>query len=304
VKFCSGRGATSANPCGAVDQLTTAQINALTTNGTPQGTPLINVNTAATNVLADAAARYPANDFTTGDGLNTGGFRFNARIPQAQNTHTARLDWNVTSDDAHKVSFRSTFQDDFVDSAQRFPDTMGTRRINRPFNIGVSHNWLLSSSQVNTFRYGWTRQKFKDTGDTNGDTITFRGVFSPFNFDYPFSRQTDTHNFIDDFSWTIGSHVLQFGGNIRLVRNKRADETASHDIAIINRSFFSGSGNDKPGNRNALHHPLRRHPVRTRCYGGGIREVFGLPVQHQFRYKRAAAHSWNAYHPQVRNRGI
>ena len=243
VKFCSGRGATSANPCGAVDQLTTTQINALTTNGTPQGTPLINVNTAATNVLADAAARYPANDFTTGDGLNTGGFRFNARIPQAQNTHTARLDWNVTSDDAHKVSFRSTFQDDFVDSAQRFPDTMGTRRINRPFNIGVSHNWLLSSSQVNTFRYGWTRQKFKDTGDTNGDTITFRGVFSPFNFDYPFSRQTDTHNFIDDFSWTIGSHVLQFGGNIRLVRNKRADETASHDIAIINRSFFSGSGN-------------------------------------------------------------
>lgn len=244
VKFCSGRDANNApvNGCGIVDQLTAAQVNALTSNGTPTGAQVVDVNPAALAVLASAAARYPANDFTVGDGLNTAGFRFNASIPQAQNTHTARVDWNVTSDDKHKISFRSTFQDDFADSSQRFPDTAGSRRVSRPFNVGISHNWLLNSSMVNTFRYGLTRQKFKDTGDATGDTLTFRSVFSPFNFTYPFSRQTDTQNFIDDFSWTKGSHTFQFGGNIRIVRNRRSDETSIHDSGVINRSFFANSG--------------------------------------------------------------
>lgn len=241
VRFCSGRNATDANPCGVVDSLTATQINALTTNGQATGTAVVNVNPAALSVLAGAASRYPANDFTVGDGLNTAGFRFNARIPSATNTHTGRLDFNLTS--KHLLTFRGTFQDDFFDGVQRFPDTPATRRLNRPFNIVGSHTWTLSNNKVNTFRYGLTRQKFEDTGDTTGDSISFRSVFSPFNYDYPFSRETNTQNFVDDFSWIKGNHNLQFGGNVRIVRNIRSDETPIHDIAVINRSFFAGSGN-------------------------------------------------------------
>lgn len=240
VRFCSGRDAANApvNGCGIVDTLSTAQINALVSGGNP----VVDVNPAATAVLAAAASRYPANDFTVGDGLNTAGFRFNARVPQAQNAHTGRLDWNITSDDAHKLAARFTFQDDFVDSAQQFPDTIADRTINRPFNIGLAHTWLINSSMVNTFRYGFTRQKFERTGDATGDIITFRATFSPVNYTYPFSRKTDTQNFVNDFSWTKGSHTLQFGGNMRIVRNARSDESAIHDSAVINRSFFASSG--------------------------------------------------------------
>ncbi len=242
VRICSGRGATEANPCGEVDNLTAAQINALTTNGQPGGNPVVNVNPATLAVLAGAAARYPANDFTVGDGVNTAGYRFNARVPAANNTHTARFDWKITNDEKHTAFFRMIFQDDFFDGAARFPDTPPVKRISRPYGIMGSYSWLIKNNVVNTFRYGFTRQKFEDTGDATGDTLSFRDVYSPLNFSYPFTRQTDTQNFVNDFSWIKGNHNIQFGGNIRIVRNQRSDEAPIHDAASINRSFFASSG--------------------------------------------------------------
>ncbi|MBK7392737.1 MAG: carboxypeptidase regulatory-like domain-containing protein [Chloracidobacterium sp.] len=231
---------------GVVRTLTTAQINALTTGGNGAGNAIVDVNPAAAgvgSVLAAAAARYPANDFTVGDGLNTAGFRFNAKIPSANNTHTARIDWKVTRNEAHTISFRGTFQNDYFDGAQAFPDTKGVRRISKPYNTVGSHTWVINNNLINNFRYGYTRQKFSDTGDATGDSISFRGVFSPFNFAYPFTRQTTTQNFTDDMSYIRGNHSIQFGTNIRIVRNQRSDETPTHDSAIVNRSFFAGSGN-------------------------------------------------------------
>jgi hypothetical protein len=223
---------------GNLVSLSAAQVNALTLDGAP----VVNINPAATNVLAAAAARYRANDFSVGDGLNTGGFRFNASVPRAENTHTARFDWKVTSDDKHTITFRGIFQSDFFDGTSAFPDTQGVRRISKPFGIVASHTWLITNNFINKFSYGFTRQKFSDSGDATNDTLTFRGVFSPLNFSYPFSRQTDTQNFVDDVSWVKGEHNIQFGGNIRVIRNNRTDTGATFDNAVINRSYFESSG--------------------------------------------------------------
>ncbi len=227
---------------GTISQLTALQINALTSNGTANGAAVVDVNPAALAVLAAAANRYPANDSTVGDGLNTSGFRFNAKIPSETNTHTMNLTWKVTRNEAHTVQFRGIFQNDFFDAAQAFPDTAGTRRLNKPYGTVASHAWVITNSLVNNFRWGYTKQQFEDTGDTNGDNISFRGVYAPFNFAYPFTRQTRTHNFVDDVSWTKGNHSIQFGGNIRIIRNFRSDETSIHDVAVVNRSFFASSG--------------------------------------------------------------
>ena len=59
------------------------------------------VNPLAFAALAQAAAKYPANDFTVGDStlanqLNTAGFRFNASTPVALNSHTARFDFKLS----------------------------------------------------------------------------------------------------------------------------------------------------------------------------------------------------------------
>jgi hypothetical protein len=42
-------------------------------------------------LLSYMNGRYPrANDFTLGDGINTGGFRFNANSAREDNTYTSR----------------------------------------------------------------------------------------------------------------------------------------------------------------------------------------------------------------------
>ena len=55
------------------------------------------INSAALSALAQAAQKYQANDTSVGDGLNTGGFRFNAPIPTHLNNHYARFDFTPTS---------------------------------------------------------------------------------------------------------------------------------------------------------------------------------------------------------------
>lgn len=223
--------------------LTASQINALTANGTPTGAAVVDVNPAALAVLADAARRYPANDFSVGDGLNTAGYRFNARIPRSENGYTTRIDWKVTSDEKHAVSFRSIVQDDrFTTATAAFPDTPIIRRESKPFGILGSYTWLINNNLVNNFRYGWTRQSFNDNGDTTNDAITFRAVFSPLNFSYPFARKTDLQNFVNDVSWVKGNHTIQFGGNVRLITNRRTDENPLFNNAVVNRSFFASSG--------------------------------------------------------------
>ena len=55
------------------------------------------MNQAALQTLAGAAAKYPANDTTIGDGMNIEGYRFNASTPVRLHSHSARMDFNLTT---------------------------------------------------------------------------------------------------------------------------------------------------------------------------------------------------------------
>jgi hypothetical protein len=220
------------------------QINALTSSGAQ----VVDVNPAALSVLAAAASRYPANDFTVGDSLNTAGFRFNVPAPVKQNAHTLRLDWNATEDQKHTFSFRANYYQDNTVSAtetlfQAFPDTPPISIWSHPFGLALTHTWLIKSNITNRFSYGLTRLAFSSQGDSSENTITFRDVFQPFNFARTLNRINPTHNFTDDFTWIKGNHNLQFGTNIRIIRNKRTGFASAFDTAVANFGYYQGSGN-------------------------------------------------------------
>src|SRR5215469_7653817 len=59
--------------------------------------PATGINAAAISTFSAVAAKYPANDTTTGDQVNTGGFRFNAPTPTHLNSHLIRFDGNLTN---------------------------------------------------------------------------------------------------------------------------------------------------------------------------------------------------------------
>jgi len=205
------------------------------------------VNPAGLAVLADAARRYPANDFTVGDStparlLNTAGFRFNAPTPLEYSAHIARFDYNATEDGKHILFFRGNYQYDLVGGVPQFPDTPAPNFWNHPYGFVAGHTWAISSNKVNNFRYGMTREAFTNQGDSAENAITFRFVFDPLRFLRTLSRVTPTHNFTDDFSWIRGNQSFQFGTNIRLIRNRRTSFANSFDSAVTNPSFYEASG--------------------------------------------------------------
>ena len=222
------------NVSGGVTTLTAADIEALF--------PDVGVNEVGLAILADAAAKYPANDTTTGDGLNTGGFRFNASTPLRWNTHIARLDFNLTEDGRHLLFVRGNYQQDTIGGVPQFPDTPAPSFWNHPTGLAVGHTWTISNTLINNFRYGRTREAFTNQGDSTENFITFRFVFEPRRFLRTLSRTTPVQNFTDDISWIRGTHNFQFGTNIRLIRNDRTTFSNSFDEAIANPSFYNFSG--------------------------------------------------------------
>jgi len=230
-------GSCPAGTPSGVNCLSRAQISAayLAANGVDPGT-----NSAALAVLADAANRYKANDTTTGDGLNTSGFRFNANLPVKQNTYIARFDFNLTQ--KHNLYVRGNYQNDTDSLASRFPDTPAPTLWSQPKGFVIGEAWTITNNLVNNFRYGLTRQAFTRGGDSDGNLINFRFIYQPLNYTRPLSRVVPVHNITDDLSWTKGSHGMQFGTNLRFISNQRTSFANSYDNAIINPSFYDLSG--------------------------------------------------------------
>ncbi len=206
--------------------LNTAQFNSIY--------PQLLQNPIAIAIHADAALRYPANDTSRGDGINTGGFRWNAPSNIVENTHIMRVDINLN--EQQQLFLRGNYQADNDSGISYFPDTPATGHWSHPYGWALGHNWTIGKNKVNVFRWGLTRQALSDQGDS--DTNLFGGIFSPRAFTRTFSRVTETHNFTNDFTWIKGDHTWQFGGNVRLVRNKRESSQNSFDSAATG-TFFS-----------------------------------------------------------------
>lgn len=210
--------------------------------------PQVGINPLAVAALASATSRYAANDRSIGDGVNTGGFRFNSPTTTEETTHIARFDYKLN--DKQALFLRGNYQNDVLTGnlpsplfgGSLFPDTTPSTLWDHPYGFVVGHDWAISSNKVNNFRYGLTRQAFSQQGDSTAPNISFRFVFAPEAFVRTLSRITPTHNITDDFTWVKNNHTFQFGGNVRIIRNQRVDFANAFDAAVTNPSFYDRSG--------------------------------------------------------------
>ena len=271
------------NQGGTITTLNATQLqNIFTHSGNTTG-----VNPLAFAALAQAAAKYPANDFTVGDStlarqLNTAGFRFNANTPVALNSHTARFDF--TLNDKQSLYLRANVIYDTNGVAPRFPDTPAVQNWSHPWGFVAGHTWSISNNMVNTLRYGFTREAFTNPGDSTENAISFRFIFSPLNFTRTRSRTTPVQNFTDDLSWIRGNHSLQFGTNIRIIRNRSVDFTSSYDNAITNPSFYAGGAGATQSNAVdnffAPGSPQRIDPAFTSAVQNAVTALIGRFTQY------------------------
>ena len=221
-------------------------------------------NPTAVAAIAKAATSYPANDFTVGDSkpgqlFNVAGIRFNAAAPAKWNSHVGNLQYNLGSKQTFFVRANVIYDRDLsgTDQAPAFPDTKHPATWSHPWGLAATHTWTVSNTLVNNLRYGYTRQAFSQQGDTAGNFIRFRFVFTPSAQIYDNSRVTPVHHFADDVSWTKGTHTIEFGGEITLVGNLRNRFGSAWDDAVTNPSFYD---------TNLIMNSVNQYLRETRAY--------------------------------------
>lgn len=225
------------NPSGGITTLTAAQVNTIFTTGGRT----VGINPVAISALAAAAAKYPANDFTIGDGLNAAGFRFNAPVPVKRNSHSGKFDFNIN--DKQQAFVRVNIIYDLIARERQFPDTPAPNIWSHPVGLAGGHTWTIRNNLINNFRYGLTREAFTSGGDSADNSITFRFIYSPATFTRTLTRITPVQNITDDLSWIKGNHSVGFGVNLRRISNRRNTFASAFDSAVTNPSFYVGGGN-------------------------------------------------------------
>jgi hypothetical protein len=185
--------------------------------------------------------RYPrANDLTVGDGINTGGLRFNATSNLSSNIYTSRLDLNATENQklfGRLNIVRRSFTDIINTVPQQFPaDPEGRRIFVRDYSAVVGHTWTISPSIANQVTVGVTRgatsfnapftptsPNLFGTSDINGGAFgSAFGIAAPFPGISTQARRVPVPTFRDDLNWSKGSHDMAFGISIKPIRLRSA----------------------------------------------------------------------------------
>jgi len=228
---------------------TPAGYNALTPANLTAMDPL---HTGPNSVVLNYLNSFPEpNDLTLGDGVNYVGYRFRGPIPTTNNWYIARVDYKLTANGNHTLFWRGALRNDVHADSPYLPGgTPLQSDVDYSKGFTVGYTATLRQNLLNNFRYGYTRQSIGVLGNNDTDPfVYFRGLndnSTPANSSLAITRsfnyQTPVHNVVDDLSWIRGKHTLQFGTNIRFIRNPRENFLSSFSRAVANSSGLDTAG--------------------------------------------------------------
>jgi len=182
-----------------------------------------------------------ANDFSVGDGLNYSGYRFRAPVKADNNVFIAKFDFHLDAAGKHTLFWRGAMQNLNNPQEPFLPGTAPIQTIaDHSKGFALGYTAVLNSSMVNNLRWGFTRESFGVVGNTDSPLNTFIGLDQ--GLAYSHNLQLPVNNFVDDFSWTKGTHSLQFGGNIGFARNPRQSYLHSNNFTLGTSSWMSPTG--------------------------------------------------------------
>lgn len=162
------------------------------------------------------------NNFTIGDGLNTGRFSFVAPQKEKQYDFVSKFDFTINDQNQFYIRYAQGEQNTFGDTAnaglQRFPgfpswvDTFRT-----PKNLAVNYRWAPSAKFVNEAIFGINTFGFQFLYPAANPAVPFilNTVTDPDrNFHYN-ARNSRTYQFVDNITYDWSPHTLKFGINFR-----------------------------------------------------------------------------------------
>jgi hypothetical protein len=190
-------------------------------------------------MASDPAGNNP--NVSGADGLNTTGFTANVQSPLSDDFGTFRLDHNITD----KLHFNGSFSYSRDLAYNSSPLVVDIRNPNAVQNQDFTPAWtsaaifgltyMISPHVVNTVRFGDVRNRngglrpqlssiaselaLPGTNSADGYVAVTPNVFAP-PISMSNSVRTQFNNdvndqFVDDVSWTKGTHLIQAGGNLQ-----------------------------------------------------------------------------------------
>jgi hypothetical protein len=223
-----------------------AGYNALSPTQIAQMDPL---HTGNNSVVMNYFNGFPhANDNSQGDGFNFVGYRFRGPAPNDKNWYIGRLDYRLTN--SQSLFWRGNLRNDKRSDPPYLPGTAPLQSFtDNSSGFTVGYTATIRPTLLNNFRWGYTRQSSGNPGNTSNPIIQFRGLNdnslpnnSTLAFIYSRAYTTPVHNFVDDISWTKGAHTIQFGTNVRFIRNPRTSFVNSFPDGVTNSSGLDTAG--------------------------------------------------------------
>jgi len=203
------------NSGGTISYLSPAQVQSLDPAGIGE----------SSTWLSGFTGRFPhSNNQATGDGVNSGGYAFNAPNNDYETNYVGRVDYNLT--DKMKIFGRLTIaRENAVEYPNEFAgDPQTDPLVDRSYAFAIGHNWVIGDNKTNRVFLGETVQKlsFPNTYNPDGSSFfTFSDGTGPALASSLYlnpnaqARRVPVPMIGDDFSWTTGRHTIQFGGTFK-----------------------------------------------------------------------------------------
>ncbi|HEV2386844.1 MAG TPA: TonB-dependent receptor [Candidatus Acidoferrales bacterium] len=191
--------------------------------------------------VAKLLQQYPLpNEMSQGDALNMEGYRFASKSAPTFNTYIARLDYHFTSNGSETLFWRGETQNNKQPQAQQFPGQGAARTLlddSKGSFVGLTS--VLSPALVNDFHWGYIRQG----GQVAGASLQPEAILDGLDSIVPFTRSTiaivPVNQFSDGLTWARGSHALQFGTDVFLIRSNRVSFANSFSDAQTNVAYLN-----------------------------------------------------------------
>lgn len=162
------------------------------------------------------------NNFQIGDGLNTGGYRFNSKVISPTDQFSGRLDHRFNDKHAFEASFNYgdiLFNGDYINEGEpTFPES--TFRTRNTIGRGVSATFrsAFTPTILNEFRVGgqFSTLVFGNTSDfARGFQMDLNTVTDPENDAIGTGRNLRVFQFTDSITFVKGNHTFKTGVEVR-----------------------------------------------------------------------------------------
>jgi len=192
--------------------------------------------------LAAINARFPhANQLSQGDGINSGGYDFNAPNDDFATNYVGRVDYNMTH--TMKVWGRFTVsRENSTENLNEFAgDPVSNPFVDRSYGFVVGHDWTIGSNKSNQLFLGETLENYSYPNSYNPDGANFftfgdgtQAALASSLYLNPNaqSRRVPLLEIGDHFTWSKGAHILQMGGTFEDIRPKNTNVADYNTIEV------------------------------------------------------------------------